>query len=105
MKAALSHLGWTEEQLIKLSHRLPDLANALIVIKPTPKDDRLRKACSKFPNYVKTRYSSHGFTRVEIMALAMCAQFVAADAIRRISERNMGGDMEASLDYPVRPEP
>lgn len=105
MKAALKHLGWTEVQLKRFSHRLPDLANSLIGTKSTHTDDRLRTACAKFPDYVGTRYSSHGLTRVELMALAMRAQFVAADAIRRVSQRNIGDDMEARADSPMRPEP
>jgi len=75
------------------------------LIRLTPSDDRLRTACTKFPNYVESRYSSHGLTRLELMALAVRAQFVAADAIRRVSDRNMAGDMEHCLDCPPRPEP
>jgi hypothetical protein len=105
MKAALVHLGTTDAQLRKLSHRLPSLANAIIDAKPTPTDDRLRVACNKFPDYVSTRYSSHGLKRIELMELAMRAQFVAADAIRRISSRNMGEYMEANPACKMRPEP
>lgn len=105
MKAALKHLGCADPQLKKLSHRLPDLAKALIDVRPSSTDDRLRTACNKFPDYVETRYASHGLTRVQLMDLAMRAQFVAADAIRRVSDRDMGGDMEARSDCPTRSEP
>jgi hypothetical protein len=105
MKAALTHLGWTEQELRKLSHHLTKLAEALIGTKPTLNDDRLRIACTKFPNYVESRYSPHGLTRLELMALAMRAQFVAADAIRRVADRNLAGDMEARPDYLLRPAP
>jgi len=102
MKAALTHLGAPEGELKKLSHRLPDLAAALVAKRSTSTDARLLTAASKFPDYVGTRYSSHGLTRVQLMELAMRAQFIAADAMRRISNRNMGGDMEARADCPAR---
>jgi len=105
MKAALIHLGRTEQQVRSRSHHLTKLADDLIATKPALSDDRLRIACTKFPNYVESRYSSHGLTRLELMALAMRAQFVAAEAIRRISSRNLAGDMESRADCPPRHEP
>lgn len=105
MKAALVHLGTTEPQLRKLSHQLSSLADAIIDAKSTDTDARLRRACSRFPNYVTTRYSSHGLKRIELMELAMRAQFVAADVIRRISCRNMSSYMEANPGCQPRPEP
>ena len=67
-----------------------------------PTDARLTAAASKFPDYVGTRYASHGLTRVQLMELAMRAQFVAAEAVRRISHRDMAGTMEARSDTPAR---
>jgi len=58
-----------------------------------------------FPNYVGARYAAHGLTRVQLMELAMRAQYVAADVIRRITDRNFGGEMEARNDTPSRAEP
>lgn len=102
MKAALKHLGATDKELKDLSHHLPKLAGALIAKKPTSFDAKLVTAASKFPDYVDTRYSSHGLMRIQLMELAMRAQFVAAEAVRRISDRNMAGDMEARPDTPAR---
>lgn len=102
MKGALKHLGATDKELKDLSHRLPKLGKALVARKSKPTDARLEAAASKFPDYVGTRYASHGLTRVQLMALAMRAQFVAAEAVRRISDRNMAGDMEAKSDTPSR---
>lgn len=102
MKGALKHLGVTDKELKGLSHRLPKLGKALVARKPKPSDARLEAAASKFPDYVGTRYASHGLTRVQLMELAMRAQFVAAEAVRRISDRNMAGDMEARSDTPSR---
>lgn len=104
IKAVLTHVGWTEQQLKSLSHDLTKLADALTTAKPTFSDDRLRMVCTKFPNYVESRYVSHGLNRTELMALAMRAQFVAADAIRRVSDRDMAPSMEARIDCSQRPE-
>jgi hypothetical protein len=105
MKAALTHIGWTEAQIKGLSHNLLKLANSITRVKPIATDHLLLTACGKFPNYVNTRYASHGLTRIELMALAMRAQFIAADSIRRITNRDMAGDMEARSDCPKRHEP
>jgi|GEM_PF-2890123 len=102
MKGVLAHLGTSAGELKHMSHRLPALANAVIKQKSAATDERLRNAVSKFPNYVGTRYSSHGLTRGQLMELAMRAQYVAADVIRRVTERNLGGDMEARADCPDR---
>ncbi|EJE5203690.1 hypothetical protein M4755_002388 [Salmonella enterica] len=103
IKASLTHLGWTGDQLKKLSHHLPKLAAELIKIRPARNDERLFHACSNFPNYVESRYASHGMTRLELMALSMRALFVASEAIRRISQRNMANEMEDRSDCPCRP--
>jgi uncharacterized DUF497 family protein len=87
----------------KLSHHLPKLAAELIKIRPARNDERLLHACSNFPNYVESRYASHGMTRLELMALSMRALFVASEAIRRISQRNMANEMEDRFDCPCRP--
>lgn len=105
LKGALSHLGKPEADLKKLSHKLPKIVEILIATVPASTDDRLRTACANFPDYVGTRYASHGMNRVQILELAMRAQFVAADAVRRISKRNMGGAMEARSDCPARHQP
>ncbi|MFJ5429775.1 hypothetical protein ACIPUP_11480 [Pectobacterium actinidiae] len=103
IKASLTHLGWTSNQLKKLSHHLPKLAAELIKIRPARNDEQLIQACSNFPNYVESRYSSHGMTRLELMELSMRALFVASEAIRRISQRNMANEIEERPDCPSRP--
>lgn len=87
-----------------LSHNLQRLAAKLVELAPCATDARLLAAVQKFPNYVGARYAAHGLTRVQLMELAMCAQYVAADAVRRITDRDLGGDMEARHDTPERAE-
>lgn len=103
MKGALAARGWTEPQYRKLSHHLDRLADALIGEVSTAHDDRLRGAVAKFPDYVGTRYASHGMTRAELMTLAMRAQFVAAEAVRRVSSRDLAAQLEADPKTQPRP--
>lgn len=64
----------------------------------------LLEACKGFPNYVSTRYSSHGLKRTELMALAMRSQFVAAEAVRCFSDRNLASKIDDGIN-PPRPTP
>ncbi|RLQ85280.1 hypothetical protein [Notoacmeibacter ruber] len=103
LKGALAAQGWTEPQYRKLSHHLDKLAEALIGAVSTAHDDRLRGAVAHFPNYVGTRYGSHGMTRTELMEFAMRAQFVAAEALRRVSGRDLASKLETDPGTSPRP--
>lgn len=105
LKGGLAHLGLDERALKDLSHNLSRLAAKLVEVAPGPSDARLLAAVQNFPNYVGARYAAHGLTRVQLMELAMRAQYVAADVIRRITDRNFGGEIEARNDTPSRAEP
>ncbi len=89
IKGTLSFLGVEEKKLKQLSHNIQQLANALSELKPSPSDDLFQEAASQFPDYVKSRYSVHALKRADINRLAMLSEYVAADAIRRISDRNI----------------
>jgi len=104
-KGALAHLGLDDKALKDLSHSLTRLAAKLVELAPAETDARLLAAVQKFPNYVGARYSAHGLTRLELMELAMRAQYVAADVIRRVTDRHMGIEMEARTDTPPRAAP
>lgn len=102
MKGALAFLGWSEPQRRGLSHNLAKLADTLITERPVATDDRLRRACATFPDYVQTRYNAHGLSRIQLMALGVRGQFVAADALRRVSDRNIAAQIEADASSPSR---
>lgn len=89
IKGTLSFLGVNEEKLKQLSHNIPKLANKLSELKPSPSDDMLLEAANQFPDYVKSRYSVHALKRADINRLAMLSEYIAADAIRRISDRKI----------------
>jgi HEPN domain-containing protein len=105
MKAALAKLGVQEPQRRALSHHLDKAVDLLIATHPTAADDRLRRAVSGFPNYVKARYSPPGLTHVQLTELAMKSQYVAANAIRRVTGRNFAGKLERDPQNPPRAYP
>jgi len=103
LKGALAARDWPEAHYRKLSHHFDKLAEALIGEVSTAHDDRLRGAVAHFPDYVRTRYASHGLTRNELMLLAMRAQFVAAEALRRVSNRDLASKLEGDPNTSPRP--
>lgn len=103
LKGVLTILGVPDKTIKSLSHNLVKAADLLMSIKSNSNDQMLRDACDNFPNYVSTRYSSHGLKRVELMALAMRSQFVAAEALRRVSDRNFAGDI-CNANQQIRPK-
>jgi hypothetical protein len=108
MKGVLVKLGWPESKrrnLGRSGHGLSDIAAAIASERPSPSDERLFRAVASFPDYVQTRYASHGLKRIELVELAMKAQYVAADALRRISGRNLAGTIEQESNNPPRSFP
>ncbi|WP_122740060.1 hypothetical protein [Pseudomonas viridiflava] len=103
IKGVLTILGVSDKAIKSLSHNLVKAADLLISMRSNDNDQMLRDACGNFPNYVSTRYSSHGLKRIELMALAMRSQFVAAEALRRVSDRDFAGDVYTSTQQ-VRPK-
>ena len=102
MKGTLAFLGLPEPKRRKLNHNLVNLAEAIISYYPTANGACLRLACSTFPEYIQTRYESHGLTRIQLIALAMRSQFVAAEVLRLVSGRNLAGEIESGHQSPPR---
>lgn len=102
MKGVLTFLGWPEPRLRKLKHNLSHMAEAIIAERPGANDNNLRRACTAFPNYVETRYGPHDLTRMQLMALGMRGQFVAAEAIRRVSMRDFVAGLKEHSALPPR---
>ncbi|SFU67496.1 hypothetical protein SAMN05216417_11415 [Nitrosospira multiformis] len=105
MKGVLAFLGWPEAHRRKLNHNFTCLAEAIIAERPAVNNEPLRRACGNFPSYVNARYNAHGLTRIQLMELGMRAQFVAGEALRRISSRNIVATIEADNSSPPREIP
>ena len=60
-------------------------------------DNLLKNIATAFPDYVKTRYHDHGLSRTQLMELCVKSQFIAAEALRRISNRNLINQLDALI--------
>ena len=89
IKGALSYCEMEDKDIRNKGHRLNELAETLCVLKPTSADDKVIEACSKLPPYVKSRYEHSELNRLQLIEICHIGQFVAADAVRRISNRNI----------------
>ncbi len=99
MRGTLLYLGIPEKDLrnTKLfGHDLNKLGRKMVQER-SHRDDPLRlNALSKFPDYVVDRYRETQLIRMEVIPLALNAQFVAASAVRRISGEDVAFQMETT---------
>lgn len=105
IKGVLAFIGLAESARKALSHNIPLLVEKLAEERPFTSDTQAKSTAQHFPDYVKTRYSDHGMTRVQLNELALRAQFLAADALRRLSERNLAKEIQEDLRNPPRSFP
>ncbi len=99
MKGTLLHLGVPEVDLKNsklFGHNLNRLSERMAEICKHRDDVLLLPALRNFPDYVGDRYRETLLTRLEIIALAIDAQFVAASAVRRISGQDIASQIEAT---------
>lgn len=105
MKGMLAHIGWSEPQRRALHHRLGDIAAAVAREQPRATDTNLIATARTFPDYVQTRYTPHGLTRLTLIELAMKAQYIAADVLRRVSARDLANQLAQDPQVPARSFP
>ncbi|HEI6959923.1 TPA: hypothetical protein SK288_000875 [Yersinia enterocolitica] len=99
MKGTLLHLGIPEKDLKNpklFGHDLGKLGQRMTQEINHRDDSLLLSALSKFPDYVGDRYRETKLTRLQVIALALDAQFVAASSVRRISEEDFAFQMETT---------
>ncbi|MFM2054466.1 MAG: hypothetical protein RL456_2503 [Pseudomonadota bacterium] len=96
MKGTLLQLGVPERDLKLFGHNLSKLGEKMAEDSGHRDDALLLPALNKFPDYAKNRYKETQLSRLEIIALALDAQFVAASAVRRISGEDMASQVEAA---------
>ncbi len=75
-------------------HDLRRLATRLAVESPHRDDVEIARIVSAMPAYVDSRYLPAGLTRLQVVRLALSAQFIAASTIRRFSARDLAAQME-----------
>lgn len=97
MKGTLLHLGMTEKELRNpklFGHQLVNLAQKMTQECAHRDDTLLLEALTRFPDYVGGRYQETPLSRLEVVSLALDAQFVSASAVRRISGEDMALQIE-----------
>lgn len=102
MKGTLLHLGVSENELRykPYGHNLQNLAQAMTE-KCRHRDDPLvLSALNRFPDYVGDRYRETTLSRIQIIELALDAQFVAASSVRRISGDDFASQLEGNWPGP-----
>lgn len=99
MKGTLLHLGVTEKDLKNpklFGHGLANLGQKMAQESSHRDDPLLLSALSRFPDYIGDRYRETQLTRLEVIALALDAQFVSASAVRRISGEDLALQIETT---------
>lgn len=102
MKGTLLHLGVSENELRykPYGHNLLNIAQAMTE-KCRHRDDPLvLSALNRFPDYVGDRYRETTLSRIQIIELALDAQFVAASSVRRISGDDFASQLEGNWPGP-----
>lgn len=101
LKAVLLSLGETESVLAsrEIGHRVVRLAELVAERSPHRDDSLVGEVARNMPDYVESRYSAIELTRLDLVRLALGAQFVAASSLRRVGERDLALQMESS-DWP-----
>lgn len=97
MKGTLLRLGVTEAELKSpklYGHNLLKLAQKMSQECNHRDDSLILSAVSKFPDYVIDRYRETQLSRLDVIALALDAQFIAASSVRRLSGDDLAVQME-----------
>lgn len=97
LKAALVRNGADPDSFRKRGaegHDLKRLAARLAAELPHRDDAEIARIVAAMPAYVDSRYAPAGLTRLQVVRLALGAQFIAASTVRRFSSRDLAGEME-----------
>lgn len=104
LKACLAFHGVSVEDLKnKYSHNIAKLFDKTKEMAPHRDDALIDGFIRKMPSYVGSRYNSHGLTRLQVVELALAAQFVAASTVRRAGGSDLAAEMEADFGIAGRP--
>jgi hypothetical protein len=75
-------------------HDIVGLVDAAGRVRPHRDDALVGAVARKLPPYVASRYRPAGLTKLEVVRLALGAQFIAASTMRRVSARDLAAQME-----------
>jgi hypothetical protein len=92
LKGGLIANGLTIDELRdskKFGHHHHKLAAALAALEPGLDRQRVETTIAKFPAFVPNRYSSDQPTRIEAGHIVMGAQYIAAEVMRQLTDRDL----------------
>lgn len=94
IKAALVHNGASPNDFRgPRGHDLSGLSRRMMAEMPHRDDVLVPLVVNQLPPYVASRYSPSGLTRLSVVRLALAVQFLAATTVRRLSTRDLAGDI------------
>lgn len=98
LKGTLLHLGLTLTDVAKkpFGHNLINLGQKMTQLRSHKDDELVLKALRRFPNLVNERYCETNLSRLEIISLALDAQFISASCVRRITGTDLTSQIEDS---------
>lgn len=99
LKGVLIHLGLSKSEIKNLGHDHTALWESLISRAGHRDDALIKNIIKRFPDYVNSRYKGPELSRIQIVKLALGAQFIAASALRRVTQRDLALTMEQD-DFP-----
>lgn len=100
-KAAFMHMGYEEDFMRnKLKHNFKKMASLLVKERSLDSDQQVIEICESLPDLVNTRYRPSKLTRLQMIDIAMAAQFIAAECTRRITDRNSTAVIAQQTGYP-----
>lgn len=94
MKAAIIFFGDSVESTVSLGHHLKNIWKRLSILQPHRDDAVIESLLVRFPHYVDSRYSETNLNRLELIELALAAQFIAASSVRRSSKYDLAISFE-----------
>lgn len=104
LKAALVQNGADQDSFRRRGgegHDLVRLAKRVAGEMPHRDDAQIAAIVAAMPPYVDSRYAPAGLSRLQVVQLALGAQFVAASTARRFSDRDLALGMEQD-EWPGR---
>lgn len=102
IKSMLINEGYSSRDITRIGHKIGKLCESMSLARPGKNDELVKLAGADFPNMVSARYDGHNLSRDNILDLAMRANFLCGEAVRRISERGFSKAIEADTQSPSR---
>ncbi|MBA3056293.1 MAG: hypothetical protein FP826_15560 [Sphingomonadales bacterium] len=105
LKAGAAYSGLSEQRLLRepFGHCRKKVLEAAKIGLPGLDEQRIARTLDRQPDYVKNRYTFDQPPRRKAGHLVMGAQYITAEVVRQMSDRNARADLSSSLSrsYPA----